>query len=127
MKIRWAPPSITKEEKISVSKVFDSNWFTQGPLTELVEQKICETVNAKYAVMTNNGTSALICSLLAHDIGPGDEVIVPSFTFVATVNAILSVGAKPVLVDCNAKTFNTEVEFMKNKITSRCFRNACGY
>ena len=119
MKIRWAPPSITKEEKISVSKVFDSNWFTQGPLTELVEQKICETVNAKYAVMTNNGTSALICSLLAHDIGPGDEVIVPSFTFVATVNAILSVGAKPVLVDCNAKTFNTEVEFMKNKITKK--------
>ena len=46
MKIRWAPPSITKEEKISVSKVFDSNWFTQGPLTELVEQKICLSLYA---------------------------------------------------------------------------------
>ena len=119
MKIRWAPPSITEDERKSVLKVFDSNWFTQGPITELVEKKICEITKSKYAVMTNNGTSALICSLLAHEIGPGDEVIVPSFTFVATVNAILSVGAKPVLVDCNAETFNTEVKFMKNKVTKK--------
>jgi perosamine synthetase len=119
MKIRWAPPSITEDERKSVLRVFDSNWFTQGPITELVEKKICEITKSKYAVMTNNGTSALICSLLAHEIGPGDEVIVPSFTFVATVNAILSVGAKPVLVDCNAETFNTEVKFMKNKVTKQ--------
>jgi len=119
MKIRWSPPSISKDERKSVSKVFDSNWFTQGPITELLEKKICQTINCKYAVVTNNGTSALICSLLAHEIGPGDEVIVPSFTFVATVNAILSVGAKPILVDCNPETFNTEIEYMKNKITKK--------
>ena len=118
-KISWAPPLIGDKERESVSKVFDSNWFTQGPITELVEKKICNITKSKYAVMTNNGTSALICSLLAHDIGPGDEVIVPSFTFVATVNAILSVGAKPILVDCNAETFNTEIKFMKNKITKK--------
>jgi dTDP-4-amino-4,6-dideoxygalactose transaminase len=119
MKIRWAPPLITKEEKKSVSKVFDSNWFTQGPVTESVEKKICEITKSKYAVMTNNGTSALICSLLAHDIGPGDEVIVPSFTFVATVNAILSVGAKPILVDCDPETFNTEIKFIQDKVTKK--------
>lgn len=118
-KISWAPPLIGDKERQSVSKVFDSNWFTQGPMTELVEKKICGITKSKYAVMTNNGTSALICSLLAHDIGPGDEVLVPSFTFVATVNAILSVGAKPVLVDCNAETFNTEIKFIKNKITKK--------
>ncbi len=119
MKIRWAPPSITKDERKSVLKVFDSNWFTQGPVTEQLEKKICQTINCKHAVVVNNGTSALICSLLAHEIGPGDEVIVPSFTFVATVNAILSVGAKPVLVDSNSKTFNTEIEYIKNKITKK--------
>jgi perosamine synthetase len=119
MKIQWAPPSITNDERKSVLKVFDSNWFTQGPVTKQLEEKICQTINCKHAVVTNNGTSALICSLLAHEIGPGDEVIVPSFTFVATVNAILSVGAKPVLVDSNSKTFNTEIEYMENKITKK--------
>ncbi len=119
MKIRWAPPSITKDERKAVSKVFDSNWFTQGPVTESLEKKICQTLNCKYTVMTNNGTSALICALIAHDIGPGDEVIVPSFTFVATVNAILSVGAKPILVDSDSKTFNTDYEFMEKKISKK--------
>ena len=65
----------------------------------------------------NNGTSSLIASLLANQIRPGDEVLVPSFTFISTINSILAIGAKPVLVDSDPKTFNTGVDFMKNKIT----------
>jgi len=118
-KISWAEPCIGKEEYNAIQKVMNSNWLTQGPITKKLEKKISQFVGSKYAVVTNNGTSSLICSLLAHGIGPKDEVIVPSFTFIATVNAILSVGAKPVLVDCNSKTFNTDVDIVKKKVTKK--------
>ena len=118
-KINWSPPAIEKEEKQAAMKVINSGWMTQGKITENLEKKICQYTDAKYAVVTNNGTSALICSLLAHGIGPGDEVIVPSFTFVATVNSVLAVGAKPVLVDCDPRTFNTTVDLMKQKLSKK--------
>jgi dTDP-4-amino-4,6-dideoxygalactose transaminase len=118
-KISWAEPSIEQEEFSAVKKVMNSKWLTQGPITQKLEKKISQIIGSKYAVITNNGTSSLISSLLAHEIGPGDEVIVPSFTFVATVNSIISVGAKPILVDCDPKTFNTDVDFVRKKITKK--------
>lgn len=118
-KISWAKPSLDMKEKTAIQKVLASGWLSQGPVTEKLEKNISKLLGVKYAIMTNNGTSSLISALLAHDIGPGDEVIVPSFTFAATVNAILSIGAKPILVDCNPKTFNTEVDYIKNKITKK--------
>jgi dTDP-4-amino-4,6-dideoxygalactose transaminase len=118
-KISWAEPSIEKEEFNAIQKVMESRWLTQGPITEKLEKKISQTLGSKHAIVMNNGTSSLICSLLAHEIGPGDEVIVPSFTFVASVNSIISVGAKPVLVDCDPKTFNTDIDFVRKKITKK--------
>ena len=118
-KIPWAPPSIGNEERKAAIKVINSEWMTQGKITESLEKKICETLGSKYAVVTNSGTSALICSLIAHGIGFGDEVIVPSFTFVATVNSILTVGAKPVLVDSDPRTFNTNPNFIKRTLTPK--------
>ena len=118
-KINWSPPAIEKEEKQSAINVINSGWMTQGKITEKLEKKICQYTGAKYTIMTNNGTSALVCSLLAHGIGPGDEVIVPSFTFVASINSILAVGAKPVLVDCDLHSFNTTVDLMKSKISKK--------
>jgi len=117
--ISWAPPKIEKEEHDYAIKVIKSNWMTQGKITELLEKKLCQKLNAKHAIVTNNGTSSLICALLAHGIKPGDEVLVPSFTFVATVNSILAVGAKPVLVDSDPMTFNTDVKFLKQKISKK--------
>lgn len=116
-KISWAEPKIGMAEHSSIEKVLKSNWLTQGPLTKKLEKEICNYVGCKFAIMTNNGTSSLITSLLSHGIGPKDEVLVPSFTFVATVNAILSVGAKPILIDCNPKTFNIDIETVRKKIT----------
>ena len=118
-KIRWAPPSLgTNEEKI-VQKVMKSGWLSQGKITEQFEKKMCQITNSKFAIAVNNGTSALICTLIAHNIGKNDEVILPSFTFVATVNAVIAVGAKPILVDCDPFTFNTTPEQMEKKITKK--------
>lgn len=117
--IRWAPPSIDKEEHFAAIKVINSNWMTQGKVTESLEKAISKVIGVKHTVVVNNGTSALQCALLAHGIGPGDEVIVPTFTFVATVNAVLSVGAKPILVDSDPNTFNTTPEMIKPYITKK--------
>lgn len=118
-KISWAPPSLGKEEESIVKKTMESQWLTQGKMTQKLEESICKFTNSKFAVATNNGTTALICSLLANGIGKDDEVIVPSFTFVATVNSIIAVGAKPILVDCDPLTFNTTPEIMNKKISKK--------
>jgi perosamine synthetase len=118
-KIFWSKPSIQKEEISAINKVAKSTWLTQGNVTEQLEKNLCKKFNVKNAVVTNSGTSSLICALLAHGIKPGDEVLVPSFTFISTVNSILSVGAKPVLVDSNPSTFNTETKFLKQKISKK--------
>jgi dTDP-4-amino-4,6-dideoxygalactose transaminase len=119
IKIFWAKPCIEKEEILAINKVVKSNWLTQGPITATLEKKISKLIGCKYAVVVNNGTSALICSLLSHGIGKGDEVIVPSFTFAATVNSILAVGAKPILVDCDVDTFNVDHNIIKKKISKK--------
>jgi len=117
--IPWAKPAIDKEERRAALKVIDSGWMTQGKVTESLEKEICKKMKCKHAVVTSNGTTALICALIANGIGPGDEVIVPSFTFIASVNSIISVGAKPVLVDSDPHTFNTTPELVRKKITSK--------
>jgi len=117
--IPWSIPMFGKEEKQAVDKVLKSGWLSQGIQTELLEKKIAKFINAKYVVVTNNGTSALISALLANDIKPSDEVIVPSLTFVASVNAVLAIGAKPILVDCDPRTFNTNVQLIKKNITRK--------
>lgn len=117
--VPWSPPDIGEDEKEIAKKVIDSGWLTQGKETELFEKDICDYVGCKNAIVVNSGTSALITALLAHGIGPGDEVIVPTFTFISSVNAILAIGAKPVLVDSDLKTFNTTPEFMKKSVTEK--------
>jgi len=90
-----------------------------GPNVELFEEMICEYISTKYAVVFNSGTSALHATLLAHNIKSGDEVIVPSFTFIATANAPLFVGAKPVFADIEEKTYGLNPESVKEKITPK--------
>jgi dTDP-4-amino-4,6-dideoxygalactose transaminase len=86
------------EEKL-VLEVLRSGRLVEGAMVEAFEEAVHQTVGTRHAVAVNNGTSALIASLLAHGIGPGDEVITSPFTFVATLNAILHVGAVPRFVD----------------------------
>jgi perosamine synthetase len=90
-----------------------------GPNIEKFEEKIAEYIGSKYAVVFNSGTSALHAVLVSHGVKRGDEVIVPSFTFIATANAPLFVGAKPVFADIKERTFGLDPENVKEKITRK--------
>jgi len=90
-----------EDEIEAVAAVYRSGWLSMGPRTEELERRFAEYTGARHAVAVTNGTAALHLICLAAGIGPGDEVIVPSLTFVATVNAVRYVGATPVFADVN--------------------------
>ncbi len=93
--------------------------WAAGPVITEFERKIAAYVGTKYAVTTNSGTSALHSVLAAYGVGPGDEVIVPSFTFIATANAPLFLGAKPVFADIEEESFGLDARDVERKITDR--------
>ena len=94
------------------------NWAAGTVIAEF-EKKIAAYVGTKYAVTLNSGTSALHAVLAAYGVGPGDEVIVPSFTFIATANAPLFLGAKPVFADIEEESFGLDARDVERKITDR--------
>ena len=94
-------------------------YWTSGPQSKEFEKMIAEYIGTKYAVVFNSGTSALHAAVLAHNIKEGDETIVPSFTFIATANAVLFAGARPVFADIESKTFGLDPEDVKEKITDK--------
>lgn len=97
--IVFGRPDITKAENNAVNEVLDSKWLSTGDVCHQFEKEFQEFIGAGNAVSVNSCTMGLILSLKALDIGPGDEVILPTLTFCATLNAVLAVGANPVLVD----------------------------
>ena len=94
-------------------------YWTEGPNVGDFEKRVSEYIGTKYCVSFNSGTSALHSSLISYDIKKGDEVIVPSFTFIATANAPLFVGAKPVFADIEENTFGLNPEDVNEKITNK--------
>lgn len=93
------------EETAAVNRVLASGSLAQGPEVAAFEDEFSKIVDARPCVAVNSGTSALHLALLASGIGPGDEVVVPSFTFAATANAVAMTGARPVFADIDARTF----------------------
>jgi dTDP-4-amino-4,6-dideoxygalactose transaminase len=113
--------SIKKEIDQAVKNVLDNCNFILGPEVENLENNIAKYCGCKYGIALNSGTDALFLSLKGLGIGPGDEVIVPSFTFIATAEAVVNVGAKPIFVDINPKTFNIDpikIEEYLKKLTN---------
>jgi dTDP-4-amino-4,6-dideoxygalactose transaminase len=103
-----------------VSKVIKSGrQWAAGPMSTVFESAIANTAKTKYAVVCNSGTSALHATMIALGITEGDEVIVPSFTFISTANAPLYVGATPVFADIEEETFGIDPKIVLNLITSR--------
>ncbi len=112
-------PNISEKEINDVVDVLKAGWFTYGEKNEEFEKLFANYIGVKRAVSVNSCTSALFLSLLARGIKTGDEVLVPAFTFVATANAVLHCGAKPVFVDSNLDTFNIDIDDAKQKITEK--------
>ncbi len=117
--ISLSRPYIGEEEKQAVLRVLDSGMLAQGPEVEAFEEEFSEYVEGQHCIAVNSGTSALHIGLLAAGIQPGDEVIVPSFTFAATANAVSLCGATPVFVDIDPVTFTMSVEAAEAAITNR--------
>ncbi|HET89935.1 MAG TPA: DegT/DnrJ/EryC1/StrS family aminotransferase [Chloroflexi bacterium] len=112
-------PLIGEAEKQAVLDVLDSGMLVQGPRVKALEERFAKVCGTEYAVATSSGTTALHLALLAHDVGPGDEVITTAFTFVATVSSILFTGARPVFVDIDEQTFNVVPELIEQAVTPR--------
>jgi perosamine synthetase len=102
-----------------VLEVLRSGQLAQGPMVERFEELVCGFSGAKHAVAVSNGTVSLIAALMAHNIGPGDEVITSPFTFVATLNAILFTGATAVFADIDEKTYCIDPQSIKNAVTEK--------
>jgi dTDP-4-amino-4,6-dideoxygalactose transaminase len=112
-------PYIGEAEKQAVMEVLDSGMLAQGPRTAKFEERFAQVCGVKHAIATSSGTTALHIALLAHGIGPGDEVITTPFTFIASANSILFTGARPVFVDVDPETFNIDPACVEAAITPR--------
>lgn len=113
-----AKPIIADEEIKEVVEVMKSGFIAQGPKVAEFEEKFADYIGVKHAVAVSSGTTALHLSLLAAGIGPGDEVITTPFSFAATGNSILYVGAKPVFVDINKDTYNLDPLLIEDAVTN---------
>jgi len=117
--IAIAKPEIDAEDVQAVAASMQSGWLTQGPRVAEFEQRFAQIHQVDHALATTSCTTALHLILAGMGIGPGDEVIVPSFTWVATANAVLYCGAKPVLADIELDSMNLDPLSLKKHITSR--------
>lgn len=117
--IALARPILGDEEKAAVLRVLDSGQLAEGAQVAALEAAFCDLIGVRHSVAVSSGTAALHLALLAHGIGPGDEVITSAFTFIATVNSILLAGAKPVFADVDPATFNIDPRAVEAAITPR--------
>lgn len=119
MKIPWSTPSIGAAEEAAVNQTLASGWLGMGPKTQEFERAIRERTQSREAIVLNNGTSALLAVFLALGVGPGDEVLVPTYTFVATASAAMVLGARPILMDCDPRTLNVTPETVQARLSGR--------
>jgi len=117
--IPFSPPRIDQKIIDEVTNALKSGWITTGPRTKLFEKKITEYCGNKSTVALNSATAGLELVLRWFGVGPGDEVILPAYTYCATANVVMHCGATPVFVDVNALDFNISVQEVENAITSR--------
>lgn len=119
MNIPIAKPFLGPEEAEAASKAVHSGWVSQGPYVKEFEDRFAHYVGAKHAVATTSCTTALHSALAVSGIGPGDEVVVPSLSFIATANAVVHAGATPVFADIDPETCNITAETIDKKVTAR--------
>jgi dTDP-4-amino-4,6-dideoxygalactose transaminase len=112
-------PLFSRRELRYISEVLRSHQIAEGGFTRRLEENFANFIGTQYCVAASSGTAALHLSLLSLGVGKGDEIITTPYTFIATSNACLYVGAKPVFVDIDPKTFNIDPEKIEEKITKK--------
>src|SRR3989338_1909933 len=119
MKVPQLSPWIGKEEYKAIKSCFDNNWITEEPKSKEFSLKLLNLIGAKYGVFAPNGTLAIYLGLRAIGVGPGDEEIVPDFTFVASATAVEIIGGTPVFVDVNRKNFQMDISKAEKLISKK--------
>ena len=117
--IPWAKPTLFGDEERYLLDALKSSWISSGPYVERLERIIPDYLGIRHGIAVSNGTSALQLGLLGLGIGPGDEVVVPGYTFVAAINMVLAVGATPIFADINPDTWCIDVKEVECAITRR--------
>lgn len=112
-------PYFGEEELAAVQKPLESGWVVQGPFVHEFEERFGSFTGAPFSVATSSGTTALHLAVAAIGVGPGDEVIVPAFTWISTANVIEHMGAKPVFCDIDLATFNLDPAQVADAVTER--------
>ena len=113
------PIKIKKEINKNISSIIERNSFILGPDVKKLENKLAKFVGSKYCLGVSSGTDALLISLMAINIRKGDEVIVPSFSWISTASVVKMLGAKPVFVDIEKQTCNIDINKIKEKINKK--------
>lgn len=115
-----AQQNLIKDElNANIQKVLNHGQYILGPEVYELEEKLADYTGTKYCITCANGTDALQIAQMAFGIGPGDEVITPGFTYIATAETVAVLGAKPIYVDINPKTYNVDIEQLEAAITPR--------
>lgn len=117
--IRLCEPEIDELELKAVTEVLKSGYLVQGKYVQRFEERIEEYLGVEHAIAVSNGTAALHLALISSGIGPGDEVLVPDFTFPATANAVELVGAKPIFIDICLDTCNIDTTKIESRINKK--------
>jgi dTDP-4-amino-4,6-dideoxygalactose transaminase len=119
-RIYLSPPEVGAEERRMLLEAFDSNWIAPaGPDLDAFEREVAEQAGVAHAVALSSGTAALHLALLLAGVERGDEVLVPSLTFIASAAAVTYVGAQPVFVDCSADSWNLDPALVEEELTKR--------
>lgn len=119
MNVPLTRPRTGEPEELNAARIIRSGWLTQGPEVAAFEHSVTAFTTADHGVAASNCTAALHLALIAHGIGPGDEVIVPSYTWIATPNSVRMVGANPVFADIDPVTLNVTAETMAAVMTDK--------
>ncbi len=123
-RIQLSAPHLSNEELPLVQEAFDTNWIAPlGPHVDAFEEELARVVDAGYACALSSGTAGLHLALLMLGVGAGDEVIVPTLTFVASANPVSYVGARPIFIDCDRESWNLDPGLLAEELQRRARNN----